>query len=387
MTPPPAWLTTPVPQRLLGAFSRHGHTLRFVGGCVRDSVLGRPIGDLDAATPATPQHVLALLEAEDIPCIPTGLAHGTVTARIDGQPIEITTLREDTACDGRHADIRHTDDWERDAARRDFTMNALYLDAHGHLYDYFNGAADALAGRVRFIGQAQARIREDYLRILRFFRFYATHGAAPADTEALAACADEAAGLEGISGERIRTEMFKLLAAPNPAPSLMFMEQYGVLRRLGMAALNIPPVFAHSPADPLLRLLLLLEHGNAAALAERWRFSNAERARLLQALEAPVPPMIADADAKACLRRQGVTAFRDHVWRWYAAHSQEEAHARRLLALPDTWEIPVFPLSGKDLLAHGIPAGERMGRLLDELEARWEASGYTLSRDRLLGSL
>lgn len=384
MTHSPDWLREDATRALLAAFAAHGQALRFVGGCVRDSLMGRPVGDLDAATPAMPDAVMALLEAEAIRVIPTGLKHGTVTAVIGVRQIEITTLREDASCDGRHAEVSYTDDWQKDAARRDFTMNALYMDAAGEVYDYFSGRDDLAAGRLRFIGDAVARIREDYLRILRYFRFYATHAAPPPDEAALVACKAEAAGIANLSGERIRAEMFKLLASPDPVPSLRLMEQCGALREVGIAAPDYDALTLPAPSDPLLQLLLLLGDNNAEVLAERWRLSNAERDRLLRGLAQPLPEAIAEAQAKAFLRREGETHYRDWIWRWHARHPQETETAKTLLALPEHWEIPLFPITGKDLLARGVPQGEGMGKLLAEMEAAWEASDYALDREALL---
>ena len=208
-----AWLRAPASRRVLAALGADGHAARFVGGCVRDGLLGLPdVGrELDVATPERPDQVIRLLERAGLPAIPTGLAHGTVTTLADDRRFEITTLRRDVACDGRHAEVEFTDDFALDAARRDFTINAMSCDAAGRLYDYFGGRADLAAGRVRFVGDAAARIAEDYLRILRFFRFFAYYGRPPADAEALAACGAAAPELRRLSGERIQAEMVRLL--------------------------------------------------------------------------------------------------------------------------------------------------------------------------------
>ncbi len=389
MTSPPAWMQSVAAQTLLAAFARHGQALRFVGGCVRDTLMGRAVGDIDAATPARPEAVLALLEAEGIRALPTGLAHGTVTALVAQHPVEITTLREDAACDGRHAEVRFTDDWKQDAARRDFTMNALYMDAAGTIYDYVDGQEDVAAQRVRFIGDPVARIREDYLRILRFFRFFATHGAPPVDEAGLRACAQEAPGLEHLSGERIRGEMFKLLAAADPVPALKLMDAHAILPHLGLDAAVDWSVFSLPvPPDPLLRLMLWSAgRCDSAALAARWRLSNQERDRLQVAYQAPFSEKLDEAEAKQHLRREGEIHFRDRMWHWWATHPQEAQKAQTLLTLPERWSIPVFPVSGKDLLALGMKPGEAMGKMLQELEAKWEASDYTLEKDTLLQCL
>lgn len=384
----PAWLEEDSTRALIAAFAQGGAAIRFVGGCVRDTLMQRPVGDIDAATPATPETVMALLQAAGIKVIPTGLKHGTVTAIVGARQVEITTLREDAACDGRHAEVRYTDDWERDASRRDFTMNALYLAPEGEIFDYFHGREDLTAGRLRFIGEARARIREDYLRILRFFRFYATHANPPADAEALTACREEAAGIDGLSGERIRSEMLKLLAAPDPLPTLRMMEGAGVLPHLLIDAPNFTALEAalaqDAPADPMLRLVLLLEGADGAALAERWRLSGVERKRLLSALAAPLPETWTEPEAKALLRRTGEEGYRDILWRWRAAHPEQKETGERFLILPERWEIPAFPIGGDDLLARGIAPGKAMGDRLKQLEAQWEASNYTLGKEELL---
>ena len=214
------WLRAPASREVLAALAAGGRPVRFVGGCVRDGLLGLPDsgGELDLATPEPPERVMRLLEAAGLPAIPTGLAHGTVTTRVGGRQFEITTLRRDIACDGRHAEVAFTDDFRVDAARRDFTINAMSCDLEGRLYDYFDGRADLAAGRVRFVGAAAERIVEDHLRILRFFRFFARYGRPPADPEALRACRAAAPDLQRLSGERLQTEMRKLLKARRSAP-------------------------------------------------------------------------------------------------------------------------------------------------------------------------
>src|SRR5579872_7361897 len=207
----PPWLKWPETQALIKAFADAKAPIRFVGGCVRDALLGRAVQDVDVATPLRPEATMALLQKAGIKAIPTGIDHGTATAVIHGKHFEITTLRKDVSTDGRHATVAYTDDWKEDAARRDFTINALYLSPDGELFDYFNGARDAKEGHVRFIGNAGERIREDYLRILRFFRFYAWYGKTEPDKEALTACTEAANNIGTLSGERVQQEMLKLL--------------------------------------------------------------------------------------------------------------------------------------------------------------------------------
>lgn len=382
----PAWLSAPEVVALHQAFAHAGYAMRFVGGCVRDAVMGRPAGDIDIATPAPPDAVMALLARAQMRALPTGIKHGTVTAIINDLQFEITTLRQDAACDGRHAEVIFTDDWRADASRRDFTINALYLDTEGMLYDYFGGLEDISVRRIRFIGDAEARIREDYLRILRFFRFYATHGAPPADAAALAACTAEAAGLEPLSGEHIHTEMFKLLAAPDPVPSLRLMEQCGVLEKTQLASPFYPALVLPTPPDALLRLMLLL-NGNiicAEQICTRWRFSSVERDRLLKGLAQPLPKTLEEKDAKVFLRREGATYYRDWLYRARLVQTDFAEGFDALLALPERWTPPVFPVSGHDLMTLGMPAGEALGTTLKTLEAQWEASDYRLGKEALL---
>ena len=277
-----AWLRAPASRRVLAALGADGHAARFVGGCVRDGLLGLPdVGrELDVATPERPDQVIRLLERAGLPAIPTGLAHGTVTTIADGRRFEITTLRRDVACDGRHAEVEFTDDFALDAARRDFTINAMSCDDAGRLYDYFGGRADLTAGRVRFVGDAAARIAEDYLRILRFFRFFAYYGRPPADAEALAACRAAAPELRRLSGERIQAEMVRLLEAADPVPALRLMVETGVLGEVipGPVALErLARLIELAPdSDPLVRLAALLRPPPAdPAAAQRWSTDGA----------------------------------------------------------------------------------------------------------------
>jgi poly(A) polymerase len=238
------WLAAPESRRVLAALAADGRPARFVGGCVRDALLdpARDVADLDLATPERPERVMALCRAAGLKVIPTGLKHGTVTVHDGARTYEVTTLRRDVATDGRHAVVEFTDDFAADAARRDFTINAMSCDAEGRLFDPFNGREDLAAGRVRFVGDARARIVEDYLRILRYFRFYARFGRAPVDAEALGACAALAGGIGRLSGERVRQELLKLLVAPGAVASLGLMREAGVLGHVLPEADTIEPL-------------------------------------------------------------------------------------------------------------------------------------------------
>jgi poly(A) polymerase len=379
-----AWLRAPASRRVLAALGADGHPARFVGGCVRDGLLGLPdVGrELDVATPERPEQVIRLLERAGLPAIPTGLAHGTVTTIADGRRFEITTLRRDLACDGRHAEVEFTDDFALDAARRDFTINAMSCDAAGRLYDYFGGRADLAAGRIRFVGQAAARITEDYLRILRFFRFYARYGRLPADPEALAAARAAAPELRRLSGERIQAEMVKLLEAEDPLPALHLMAETGVLGQVipGPVALDrLARLLDVAPdSDPLVRLAALLRPppGGPAAtekVAERWRMANRDAARLLAMTNEPLPELSASPSERARdLHRLGTERYADLVR--IAAADVEGASSAALaeaLAGATTWEPKRLPVGGDDILALGVPAGPRVGAILAALEAWW----------------
>jgi poly(A) polymerase len=387
--PPQAWLEAESVARLFAAFEDADQELRFVGGCVRNALLGRQVHDLDAATTATPEQMQALLNQAGFRCIPTGIDHGTITALLDdARAVQITTLRSDIRCDGRHAEVQFGTDWREDALRRDFTMNALYCDAQGVLSDPADcgGIADALAGRVRFMGDAQTRIREDALRLLRFFRFLATHGTQPADAASLTACAQHAALLHDLSGERIWQEMHKLLAAPDPYTSLALMQHAGVLD-----ALRLPPqhnMLQTYLQEPLLRLCLLLPLGDAAraaSIAQRWRLSNAHKDMLHCLVSEPnlsLPQR--EIDFIHQLRHLPPDARRLMLARNAAIAGLSISETDALLVRLETITMPVFPLNGADLIRLGIPQGAKIGELLAQCEAEWQQSDYTLSREALL---
>ena len=338
-------------------------TARLVGGCVRDTLAGRPVADIDLATPLPPEDAARTLTTAGIRVIPTGLAHGTVTALIDGRPYEITTLRRDLVTDGRHAEVAWTADWREDAARRDFTMNAMSLTPDGALHDYFGGAADLAAGRVRFVGDAATRVAEDYLRILRFFRFQARYGAGDPDPAALAAIRGGLGGLAQLSAERVWSELKRILEAPDPGGALRLMDEVGVLPAIvpeGVAIVDL----AALPPDPVLRTAALLT-GDRAAFAKRLKLSLAEAARLLS-LQGP-PPSGDDAD----LRRQLADIDADTLIGRSLLAGQPEAVRDRIRAIPR----PVFPLEGRDALALGLKPGPRVGALLREVRGWWLDGG------------
>jgi poly(A) polymerase len=365
---------------------------RFVGGAVRDALLGRAVGDVDLATPLPPDEVMRRLAAAKIKTSPTGIEHGTLTAVVPPRHFEITTLRRDVESFGRHARVAFTDDWAADAARRDFTMNALFLDADGNVFDPVGGLPDLRAGRVRFVGDAATRIREDVLRLLRFYRFHAHYGRGAPDPEGRAACRALKQLLPNLSGERVAAETMKLLAAPDPLPVLKLMVEDGVLAVLLPEARSLDLLDALLPlesAPGALRRLAALVDGGAAAVAERLRLSNERRARL-ELLALPqrlaVDPAGDERAQRRALHRYGAEAYGDLVL-LRAAETGAGARVPGLLALAAAWQPVVFPLKGRDVTALGIAAGPAVGRLLTALEAWWEAGDYRADRKACLVEL
>ncbi|GAO54777.1 CCA tRNA nucleotidyltransferase [Novosphingobium sp. MD-1] len=347
---------------------------RYVGGAVRDTLLDAPVKDIDMATQLVPQETMARLEAAGIRTIPTGIVHGTVTALLPEGGVEITTLRRDVSTDGRHATVAFSTAWRDDAARRDFTINALYADPRTlAVTDFFGGLDDLARRHVRFIGEAEQRIREDYLRILRYFRFQARFGTLPADAEAERACAALAAGMKGLSRERIGWELLTLLGLPDPAPTVRRMAELGVLAQVlpeataagldSLAALIASERREGLTPDALRRLAALLPADPPVAeqVAARLRLSIAQRKRL----------------ATAAARDGAVSDPRGLAYRL----GREEALDRLLLAGVSTtpltgWDVPRFPLKGGEIVARGIGKGPDVARILRAVEARWIAEGF-----------
>jgi poly(A) polymerase len=386
------WAAAPATRAVIAALETAGgpDCARFVGGCVRDALLGRPVVDIDIATRLTPPETLAALEAAGLRAVPTGIEHGTVTAIADHRPFEITTLRRDVETDGRRAVVAFTTDWAEDAARRDFRLNALYLDAAGVVHDPVGGGiADARAGRIVFVGDAETRIREDYLRVLRFFRFFAWYGQGAPDAAAVAACTALRDGVAGLSGERVSKELLKLLGAMDPRPSVRLMSDAGVLALLLPCPLDLARFDAMVAIedDPLLRLAALLPDNAEAALtaAQRLRLSNPMRDRLVAATGG-LPARLTDRAARAAIYRLGVQAFRDRLRLAWAAGGDGQ-RARDLLALAEGWTPPAFPLGGADARAAGVAAGPAMGRALKAVEEWWIAEDFPDDRAALKARL
>jgi poly(A) polymerase len=374
------WLTSSASVAVFDALEVAGgpDCARYVGGCVRNSLVGRPVDDIDVATRLRPEDAMAALKAAGIKVVPTGLAHGTVTAVSERRPYEITTLRRDVETDGRRAVVVFTDDWAEDAARRDFRLNALYADRAGAIFDSTGqGVEDALAGRVVFVGDPARRIEEDYLRILRFFRFYAWYGRAEPDADGLAACAAHAEGISRLSAERVSKELLKLLAAPDPRPAVRAMREAGVLERLFPAVADSAPFEAISAAsgDAGLRLSALLPDDpvQVTEIARGLRLPRAMEARLVAAAEGPLDPETEAKTLRAMLYRLGAQAVRDRVQRGGATSGADTAEA---LALIDGWTPPRLPVGGRDLAKLGLEPGPETGRILKAFEADWIAADF-----------
>jgi poly(A) polymerase/tRNA nucleotidyltransferase (CCA-adding enzyme) len=360
---------------------------RVVGGAVRDALLGRPVSDVDLATPRHPEEVIRALEASGLRALPTGLQHGTVTAMSGARGFEVTTLRRDVATDGRHALVAFTNDWAEDAARRDLTFNAMSMDRAGTIFDYFNGRADLAEGRARFVGDPAARIDEDYLRVLRYFRFLARYARVPPDSETLDALRGGAAGLARLSPERVWSELKRIFKAPDPTGALQLMRDLGVLAAVLPEADTLDRiealVAAGAPADPLLRLSAVTRSANPETLAERLRLSNAEadRLRLLWAPEPRLEDGASDADIRRAL------SLREMDNDVVLARAWLDGRGARLRARIATMPRPVFPVAGRDLLPRGIPPGPRLGETLRALEQAWRDGGCSATREELLALL
>ena len=371
-------------QRVLAVLNSDGGEARIAGGAVRNALLGVAVADIDVATTLAPQEVVSRCEAQEFAVHPTGIEHGTVTVVNSHMGFEVTTLRRDVTTDGRRATVAFTDDWAEDASRRDFTMNALYCDSAGKIYDYTDGYGDILKRRVRFVGLPSRRIREDYLRILRFFRFHAHYGKGAPDAAGLASCARLRRGISGLSAERIRHELFKLLVAPRAVDTLKIMAE---ARILGFVLAFEPNwrVIGRLPPDAVLRLAVL--SASPLTLQEKLRLSNGDAKRLRAIVEAPkLTPDFRPQERRRVLYHLGAQAYSDAVrMAWAQSRASTDAPDwRALLALAEQWPVPKFPVTGKDLQAIGLAPGPAMGETLRVLEDWWIASDFKPTRDALL---
>lgn len=365
-------------QYLGDVFKKHGFEIRVVGGAVRDAVLGKEPKDIDLATNATPDEMLKIARIENIRYIPTGLQHGTVTFVVNNEPYEITTLRVDKDTDGRHATVAWTRSFKEDARRRDLTFNALSVDMNGNLYDYFGGVEDLKNGRVEFVGNAKQRIEEDYLRILRYFRFYGRQENPKISRETYNAIRETAPGLKRISGERIWMEMQKILIGNHVADILELMFETGVAQHIGLIykqgvykAEEVSNV-TDNPITVLISLIKDNKHWNK--VVSHWKLSNPEKELGNFLLEHRNNPLSV-ADAKELINSKNS----DHVFE-LALYQNNKAVYNAI----KNWKVPTFPVNGKDLMAIGIKPGPEMGQILNRLKAHWISNDFKPSKDELL---
>lgn len=409
--PPVDWFSAPETRAVTQALTADGTDIRFVGGCVRDALRHKKASDIDIATPDHPEQVIQLLNRAGIQAIPTGLKHGTVTAVVDGKHFEITTLRIDLETDGRHADVAFTDNWLEDARRRDFTINALSADLEGQVFDPFSGLWDIAHGVIRFIGSAHERVDEDYLRILRYFRFYGTMGRPPIDSEAIAACRAFATKLPELSGERVQSELMKILCVPDPADILIKMKgaqvldkvlpeagDPGLLRMVNWLETRAVIIEGVTP-DPIRHLAAVIQSSkpDLEQLANRLKLSNRDRARLKQICDPPlqISPDMGELAENKALRKYGIERVLDlALLKWgeemYARTNLPSERKRGWIALLERatrWTAPVFPLTGQDVMALGIEPGPQIGKLLARIEAWWESHNYAPPRQDCLNRL
>lgn len=390
------WLTSGGTARVLALLNADGEEARVVGGAVRNALLGLVPGDIDIATTARPEEVMRRAKAAGIKGVPTGIEHGTVTLVIDSHPYEVTTLREDTETFGRKAKVAFGRDWVKDAERRDFTMNGLSVDARGVVHDHVGGIADAKARRVRFIGDPDRRIAEDYLRILRFFRIHAAFGAGEPDRDGTLACIRGREGLAHLSAERVRTEMLKLLVTPGASAAALAMAEGGLLQALIGGVAYTGPLTAMIaierelglPASATRRLaaLTVAVTEDAKRVATRLRLSNTE-AKALDSMGHRWWRFATkdEASARRLLYRLGPERYHDRVLLGWAraAGDPRSSRWRALAELPQRWTAPKFPLKAADFLARGLAEGPALGHVLTLAEDAWLAADFPLDEDAL----
>ncbi|MFY9287241.1 MAG: CCA tRNA nucleotidyltransferase [Alphaproteobacteria bacterium] len=388
------WLQKDALRCIFRAIRAAGGEARVVGGAVRDSLLGRPVNEFDMAVNLPPEKVMGALTAAKIKVVPTGIDHGTVTAVIDHKGYELTTLRHDLETDGRHAKVAFTDDWQADAARRDFTMNALYVDEAGKIYDYFDGRKDLKEGRVRFIGEARARIQEDHLRILRFFRFYSCYGKGAADEIGLVASKELASLIPTLSAERIWREVIKLLGAGNPLPTWKLMIDNDVLSYTLPQALNISrlenllALEKQHDREPsaLVRLAALLPKDAKAAstVAEEMKLSKreAETLQILAILPDQLKGKLDPVPFRSKLYEHGVEVTEEAAL--LLATEDRSADIKTALEVASLWDSPSLPIQGEDILRLGVAAGPKVGQILRHVEAWWMIEDFRPNRDECL---
>jgi poly(A) polymerase len=394
MIPIRPWMQAPATRAVLGALQAAGGEVRFVGGCVRNAILGHVVDEIDLATTLRPEATVRALEAAGLKAVPTGIDHGTITAVSHGKPYEITTLRRDVETFGRHAVVAYTDDWAADAERRDFTLNALFCDEAGEVVDHVGGLADLQRQLVRFVGDPDARIAEDVLRVLRFFRFSAWYGRPPYDEAGLAACGKAAALLRGLSAERVRKETLRLLEAPDPVPALSAALERGLLSHwipqahgTTVLAILVGLETAIGTVDGLRRLAAILSpDARADVIAERLKLSRREASRLA-AMLAVRDAIDLDGGTKAWRRSIhacGNAVFCDLLLLQVARDGAETKPWREAHALAVAWKAPRLPVGGNDVMALGVPSGAAVGELIGAVERWWIDGDFQADRDACL---
>lgn len=388
-----AWVKSSAIKRIVAALG--ADNVRFVGGAVRDSLLKKKVQEIDLATLLSPLTVIELLTKAGVRAVPTGMAHGTVTAVLKNQSFEITTLRHDVKTFGRYAEVSFHSNWQEDAARRDFTVNALFLSLDGTVHDYFGGIADLRRGKIRFIGDPKTRIGEDALRILRFFRFHAWYGRGALDRIGYAACEANLALLDILSAERIRDEIFKLLASPNPVPVVMAMGRIGIFHRLfavkdidfGSLRTLVRVETSLEETDFLRRLAALfpMETQHLSSLGRHLKLSNRDLARLINMKEGRLTLPLTKSKLRKAIYFIGGASLKDQLI--LKARPNEIKALKRTLKTLNSVKLPDFPVSGEDLKACGLIPGPKMGDTLDYLEKKWVASDFSLTKRKLLSML
>ena len=400
--PPQPWMKTPQTRELMAALKAGGIEVRFIGGCVRDSILKRPVKDIDLATPSDPQAVIKVLEQAGIKAIPTGIAHGTITAVIKKHHFEITTLRIDVKTDGRRATVKFTDDWTQDAARRDFTINTMSANDEGDIFDPYDGLNDLAKGRIRFVGEAESRINEDVLRMLRFFRFYAQYGRPPIDNEAMIACRKLSHRLVELSGERIRGELFRILMAPNTADIVALMRSEKILEHILPEAGDVGRlralawlvergiIMGEIETDPVRRLAALIKprtnKEEIKNICSRLKFSKRESDHLLAIACAenagdapPINGLSGEQDIRSACYMLGKDIVMDKALIEWAGEISITPHQKpgvtekwkNVLSAIAAWQVVRFPLKGRHGLDLGLNPGPELGDALKKVERWW----------------
>lgn len=390
------WMTSQEIKEIFDALGKEN--TRFVGGCIRNALIGKEITDIDIATSLVPEETIKRLKTSKIRVIPTGLKHGTVTAILNRKNFEITTLRKDVECDGRHAKVAFTDDWKEDAARRDFTINAMSCSLDGKIFDYFGGLEDLDKRLIKFVGDAEQRCKEDYLRILRFFRFFAYYGHMPMDKESLKACQSQAGNISGLSGERIQAEMLKLFLADNLLEAISVMHTKHILQyALPIENLNFDRLEKLIIAEEenkikpnnIRRLAALIKtdgltKNQTENLSDKWKLSNKDK-KLLQNLslsKIEISPDSQEIDNKKLIRKLGSDIFTDLILIGWNKNYNTQYKA--ILKLAKEWKPPVFPVNGGDMQKLGVPSGEKLGKMLKKADKWWEDNNFIPDKEAII---